>query len=201
MEYKRITLDYKSLDPYIDDRTLDLHYNAHYRNYTDKLNKYLNDINYDYKDSPIYLAKHINILPMENRDEILFNLGGYLNHSLYFYNLTNKKKDIPIELLNLINKYFGSFSLFKEEFIDMAMEVKGSGYTFLVMDKNNKLRIINTSNQDTPYYYGFTPIMTIDVWEHAYYLEYQNERNRYVEKILKIINFSYANKLFANWHT
>ena len=198
MEYKRITLDYKSLDPYIDDRTLDLHYNAHYRNYTDKLNKYLNDINYDYKDSPIYLAKHINILPMENRDEILFNLGGYLNHSLYFYNLTNKKKDIPIELLNLINKYFGSFSLFKEEFIDMAMEVKGSGYTFLVMDKNNKLRIINTSNQDTPYYYGFTPIMTIDVWEHAYYLEYQNERNRYVEKILKIINFSYANKLFAN---
>lgn len=147
MEYKRITLDYKSLDPYIDDRTLDLHYNAHYRNYTDKLNKYLNDINYDYKDSPIYLAKHIDILPMENRDEILFNLGGYLNHSLYFYNLTNKKKDIPIELLNLINKYFGSFSLFKEEFIDMAMEVKGSGYTFLVMDKNNKLRIINTSNQ------------------------------------------------------
>ena len=97
MEYKRITLDYKSLEPYIDDRTLDLHYNAHYRNYTDKLNKYLNDINYDYKDSPEYLAKHIDILPMENRDEILFNLGGYLNHSLYFYNLTNKKKDIPIE--------------------------------------------------------------------------------------------------------
>ena len=189
MEYKRITLDYKSLDPYIDDRTLDLHYNAHYRNYTDKLNKYLNDINYDYKDSPIYLAKHIDILPMENRDEILFNLGGYLNNSLYFYNLTNKKKDIPIELLNLINKYFGSFSLFKEEFIDMAMEVKGSGYTFLVMDKNNKLRIINTSNQDTPYYYGFTPIMTIDVWEHAYYLKYTYLRKKYLENIFDIIDF------------
>lgn len=189
MEYKRITLDYKSLEPYIDDRTLDLHYNAHYRNYTDKLNKYLNDINYDYKDSPEYLAKHIDILPMENRDEILFNLGGYLNHSLYFYNLTNKKKDIPIELLNLINKYFGSFSLFKEEFIDMAMEVKGSGYTFLVMDKNNKLRIINTSNQDTPYYYGFTPIMTIDVWEHAYYLKYTYLRKKYLENIFDIIDF------------
>ena len=190
MEYKRITLDYKSLDPYIDDRTLDLHYNAHYRNYTDKLNKYLNDINYDYKDSPIYLAKHIDILPMENRDEILFNLGGYLNHSLYFYNLTNKKKDIPIELLNLINKYFGSFSLFKEEFIDMAMEVKGSGYTFLVMDKNNKLRIINTSNQDTPYYYGFTPIMTIDVWEHAYYIDYRNRRAAFVEAFWKLVDWN-----------
>lgn len=198
MEYKRITLDYKSLDPYIDDRTLDLHYNAHYRNYTDKLNKYLNDINYDYKDSPIYLAKHIDILPMENRDEILFNLGGYLNHSLYFYNLTNKKKDIPIELLNLINKYFGSFSLFKEEFIDMAMEVKGSGYTFLVMDKNNKLRIINTSNQDTPYYYGFTPIMTIDVWEHAYYLKYTYLRKKYLENVFYIIDFDKVYKLYLD---
>lgn len=198
MEYKRITLDYKSLEPYIDDRTLDLHYNAHYRNYTDKLNKYLNNINYDYKDSPIYLAKHIDILPMENRDEILFNLGGYLNHSLYFYNLTNKKKDIPIELLNLINKYFGSFSLFKEEFIDMAMEVKGSGYTFLVMDKNNKLRIINTSNQDTPYYYGFTPIMTIDVWEHAYYLKYTYLRKKYLENIFDIIDFDKVYKLYLD---
>ena len=198
MEYKKITLDYKSLDPYIDDRTLDLHYNAHYRNYTDKLNKYLNDINYDYKDSPIYLAKHIDILPMENRDEILFNLGGYLNHSLYFYNLTNKKKDIPIELLNLINKYFCSFSLFKEEFIDMAMEVKGSGYTFLVMDKNNKLRIINTSNQDTPYYYGFTPIMTIDVWEHAYYLKYTYLRKKYLENIFDIIDFDKVYKLYLD---
>ena len=198
MEYKRITLDYKSLEPYIDDRTLDLHYNAHYINYTDKLNKYLNDINYDYKDSPEYLAKHIDILPMENRDEILFNLGGYLNHSLYFYNLTNKKKDIPIELLNLINKYFGSFSLFKEEFIDMAMEVKGSGYTFLVMDKNNKLRIINTSNQDTPYYYGFTPIMTIDVWEHAYYLKYTYLRKKYLENIFDIIDFDKVYKLYLD---
>ena len=198
MEYKKITLDYKSLDPYIDDRTLDLHYNAHYRNYTDKLNKYWNEINYDYKDSPIYLAKHIDILPMENRDEILFNLGGYLNHSLYFYNLTNKKKDIPIELLNLINKYFGSFSLFKEEFIDMAMEVKGSGYTFLVMDKNNKLRIINTSNQDTPYYYGFTPIMTIDVWEHAYYLKYTYLRKKYLENIFDIIDFDKVYKLYLD---
>ena len=198
MEYKRITLDYKSLEPYIDDRTLDLHYNAHYRNYTDKLNKHLNDINYDYKDSPEYLAKHIDILPMENRDEILFNLGGYLNHNLYFYNLTNKKKDIPIELLNLINKYFGSFSLFKEEFIDMAMEVKGSGYTFLVMDKNNKLRIINTSNQDTPYYYGFTPIMTIDVWEHAYYLKYTYLRKKYLENVFDIIDFDKVYKLYLD---
>lgn len=198
MEYKRITLDYKSLEPYIDDRTLDLHYNIHYRNYTDKLNKYLKDINYNYKYSAEYLAKNINILPMENRDEILFNLGGYLNHSLYFYNLTDKKKEIPKELLDEINKYFGSFSLFKEEIIDMALEVKGSGYTFLVLDKNNKLRIINTSNQDTPYYYGFTPIMTIDVWEHSYYLKYTYDRKKYLDSIFNVIDFDKVYKLYLN---
>ena len=198
MEYKRITLDYKNLEPYIDDRTLDLHYNIHYRNYTDKLNKYLKDINYNYKYSAEYLAKNIDILPMENRDEILFNLGGYLNHSLYFYNLTDKKKEIPKELLDEINKYFGSFSLFKEEFIDMALEVKGSGYTFLVLDKNNKLRIINTSNQDTPYYYGFTPIMTIDVWEHSYYLKYTYDRKKYLDSIFNVIDFDKVYKLYLN---
>ena len=198
MEYKRITLDYKSLEPYIDDRTLDLHYNIHYRNYTDKLNKYLKDINYNYKYSAEYLAKNIEILPMENREERLFNLGGYLNHSLYFYNLTDKKKEIPKELLDEINKYFGSFSLFKEEFIDMALEVKGSGYTFLVLDKNNKLRIINTSNQDTPYYYGFTPIMTIDVWEHSYYLKYTYDRKKYLDSIFNVIDFDKVYKLYLN---
>ncbi len=80
-------------------------------------------------------------------------------------------------------------------------ELKGSGYLFLVTDNNKKLSLLITTNQDSHYLYGLTPILCIDLWEHAYYLEYQNERNRYVEKILKIINFSYANKLFANWHT
>lgn len=197
-EFERVKLDYNSLEPVIDDRTLNLHYNVHYRNYTDKLNKYLKDINYNYKYSAEYLAKNIDILPMENRDEILFNLGGYLNHSLYFYNLTDKKKEIPKGLLDIINKYFGSFSLFKEEFIDMALEVKGSGYTFLVLDKNNKLRIINTSNQDIPYYYGFIPIMTIDVWEHSYYLKYTYDRKKYLDSIFNVIDFDKVYKLYLN---
>ena len=197
-EYERIKLDYTSLKPVVDDRTLNLHYNVHYRNYTDKLNELLRKINYDYKNTAIYLAKNIDIIPMEERDEVLFNLGGYLNHSLYFYNLTDKKKKIPDEMIELINKHFGSFSLFKEEFISMAKEVKGSGYTFLVLDKNNKLRIINTSNQDTPYYYGFIPIMTIDVWEHAYYLKYTYERGKYLENIFNIVDFEKVYNLYLH---
>lgn len=196
MEYKRITLDYNSLEPYIDNKTLDLHYNAHYKNYTEKLNKYLKEQNYNYKYTPTYLAKNIDILPKENRDEILYNLGGYLNHSLYFYNLTDKKKEVPIKFKELINKYFTSFNNFKEEFINTANELKGSGYTFLVLDKNNNLRIINMSNQDTPYYYGFIPIMTIDVWEHSYYLKYNNKRNDYLTQIFNIIDFNKVYNLY-----
>lgn len=198
MIYERIKLDYSSLEPVIDNKTLVLHYNVHYRNYTDKLNKLLKEVNYSYKYTPEYLAQNIDIIPLNERDEILFNLGGYLNHSLYFYNLTDKKKKIPDGMLDLINKYFGSFSIFKEEFINMAKEVKGSGYTFLVLDKNNKLRIINTSNQDTPYYYGFTPIMTIDVWEHAYYLKYTYDRGKYLENIFSIIDFDKVYKLYLD---
>lgn len=198
MEYERIKLDYTSLEPVIDDRTLDLHYNVHYRNYTDKLNKLLKESNYNYKYTPAFLAQNINIIPLNYRGEILFNLGGYLNHTLYFYNLTNKKKDIPPKLLDEINKYFGSFSEFENEFISMAKELQGSGYTFLVLDKNNKLRIINMSNQDTPYYYGFIPIMTIDVWEHAYYLKYTFDRSKYLNSIFDIIDFYKVYELYLN---
>ena len=196
MKYERIKLDYNTLEPVIDNKTLDLHYNKHYKNYTDKLNNLLQEINYNYEYTPEYLAQNIDILPLQERDEILFNLGGYLNHSLYFDNLTNKKKDIPIPLLEQINKYFTSFDNFKNQFINMAKEVKGSGYTFLVLDKNSKLRIINTSNQDTPYYYGFIPIMTIDVWEHAYYLKYTYERGKYLNNVFTIIDWD---KVYNNY--
>lgn len=196
MQYERIKLDYTTLESYIDNKTLDLHYNAHYKGYTDNLNKYLKKHNYNYEYDPIYLAKNIDILPMEDRDEILFNLGGYLNHSLYFYILTDKKKSIPTPFIEIINKHFVSFDNFKNEFINMATELKGSGYTFLVLDKNNKLRIINTSNQDTPYYYGFIPIMTIDVWEHAYYLKHYNKRKDYLEAIFNIIDWDKVYTLY-----
>lgn len=198
MEYEKIKLDYSSLEPVIDDRTLDLHYNIHYQNYTNKLNKLLKEINYNYKYSPEYLAQNIDIIDMKSRNEILYNLGGYLNHSLYFYNLTDKKEEIPEPLLKEINKYFGSFIEFKKQFIDMAKELKGSGYTFLVLDRNNKLRIVNMSNQDTPYYYEFIPIMTIDIWEHSYYLKYTYNKEEYLNNIFNIIDFNKVYKLYLN---
>lgn len=196
MEYERIILPYNSLEPVIDNKTLDLHYNGHYKNYTDKLNKLLKENNYDYRYSPEELAMNINIFHFKNNSDLLFNLGGYLNHSLYFDHLTDNKLLVPEGLEKEINKYFGTLDNFKKEFINMALELKGSGWTFLVLDKNNKLRIINLPNQDSPYFYGFTPIMGIDMWEHAYYLKYNLDKKKYLENIFNIIDF---NKVYRNY--
>lgn len=196
MEYERIILPYNSLEPVIDNKTLDLHYNGHYKNYTDKLNELLKENNYDYMYSPEELAMNINIFHFKNNSDLLFNLGGYLNHSLYFDHLTDNKLLVPEGLEKEINKYFGTLDNFKKEFINMALELKGSGWTFLVLDKNNKLRIINLPNQDSPYFYGFTPIMGIDMWEHAYYLKYNLDKKKYLENIFNIIDF---NKVYRNY--
>ena len=126
----------------------------------------------------------------------MYNLGGYLNHSLYFYNLTDKKKNMPNNLLNEINKNFTSFDNFKKIFIENAKNLKGSGYTFLTIDKNNNLRIINTANQDSPYFFGFTPLMTIDVWEHSYYLKYTYKREEYLNNIFNIIDWDKVYNLY-----
>lgn len=196
MEYERIILDYNSLDPVIDDKTLDLHYNGHYKNYTDKLNKILKENNYDYNYSPTELAINIRKFPFKNDSDLLFNLGGYLNHSLYFDHLTNNKTIVPEGLEKEIDKYFGSFDNFKKELEGMALELKGSGWTFLVLDSNNRLRIINLPNQDSPYYLGFIPLMGIDMWEHAYYLKYNLDKKKYLDNIFNIIDF---NKVYQNY--
>ena len=195
MEYERIILPYNSLEPVIDDKTLNLHYNGHYKNYTDKLNMLLKENNYDYRYSPEELAININIFTFKNNSDLLFNLGGYLNHSLYFDHLTNNKVLVPKGLAKEINKYFGSFDDFKKEFIDMALELKESGWTYLVLDKNNKLRIINLPNCDSPYFYEFIPIMGIDMWEYAYYIKYNLDKKKYLENIFNIIDF---NKVYRN---
>ena len=195
-EYKLLPLDYTTLEPVIDDNSLYIHYNILYKSYLDKLNKLLNDIDFNFKISPIALAKNIDIIPLKDRGEVLYNLGGYLNHSLYFYNLNPNPSTIPPPMLKLIEKYFKSFNNFKEEFIKEALNLKGSGYTSLVLDKNNNLKILNLSNQDTPYYYAFTPIMIIDVWEHSYYLKYTYKKEEYLNNIFNIIDFEKVYNLY-----
>lgn len=190
--YNRLILDYdyNSMEPIIDGETMYIHYNKHYLGYLDKLNSLLESSNYNYKYSKEELADKIDIFPIDKRGDILYNLGGVINHEIYFTSISNRGNIYPSgKLAEVINTYFGSYDNFKKEFKESANNLKGSGYTFLVKDKNNKLLIINTSNQDTPYYYGFTPIMGIDLWEHAYYLQYKNNRSLYIDNYFKIVDF------------
>ena len=195
--YIKINLDYNSLEPYIDNKTLMLHYNVIYSSYIDKLNKLLKKNNYKDNYSLNELVDKIDIFPLEDRGEILYNLGGILNHKLYFYEISDKGNNIPYgEILKDINKYFGSYDNFKKEFIKKALNLVGSGYTFLVMDESGKLQIINTSNEDTPYSYGFIPIIVLDLWEHSYYLKYNTNKEAYINNWFNLLDFKKINDLY-----
>ena len=140
---------------------------------------------------------NIDKFPIEKRGNILFNAGGVLNHNLYWFNISPLKNTHPVgKIASAIDIEYGSFENFKEEFIRKSSLLKGSGFTFLVVNKDGRLEIINTPNQETPYLYGLTPIMALDLWEHAYYLLYQNRRDEYINNFFNIVDFVEINKLY-----
>ena len=189
--YSSIDIEsYDAYEPYISSYTMNIHYNKHYKKYLDNLNNLLSKYNYEYSKEE--LVKNIDMFPIEERDNILFNLGGVLNHELFFNILGYGEMSEDVK--NKIDEDFGSFNNFKAEFIKAANLLVGSGYTFLVLNKDKMLEIINVSNQDTPYSYGLVPIMNLDLWEHAYYLDYQNERNVYINNFFSIIDFNKVSK-------
>lgn len=171
-------------EPYITDFTMNIH-NKIYQNYIDKLDNLK-----DYEN----LVKNIDNFPINERGNILFNLGGVLNHKLFFSILG--KGNMSEIFKNKIIEDFGSIENFKEEFIKSVNYVTGSGYTFLVLNKYNKLEIINTSNEDTPYSYDLKPIMNLDLWEHAYFLDYQNDRQEYINNFFSIVDFNKVSKIY-----
>lgn len=195
--YKQMPLEYESLEPFISDRTLDIHYNKHYLNYLNKLNNALEKAGYKGNLTKEEMVKQIDIFNIKDRGEILYNLGGVLNHELYFKNMSDKKNNLPVDEIKkaIINQY-GSFDEFKKEFIKTSKELVGSGYTFVVINSSKKLDIINLSNQDTPYMFDLVPIMALDLWEHAYYLDYQNRRDEYINNFFSIIDFEKINEIY-----
>lgn len=194
--YKIKTLNYSSLEPYIDNQTLDIHYNKHYKKYLDNLNKLLDSINYDYKFNLKDLIKNINMFDESIRGEILYNASGVLNHELYFDILNINGKKVPTnKLLEAINKKYGSFNNFVMEFITTSNNLKGSGFTFLVLN-NNELEIINLPNQENPYIYGMVPLIALDLWEHSYYLKYQNNKEQYIKNFFSIIDFNKIEEIY-----
>lgn len=190
---------YQDLEPYIDTHTVGVHHNKHERNYLNNLNNLLIQNNYKFKYNIYELIYFINEFPKENQENILFNLGGVLNHNLYWKSINPKKKQKPtLKLKNDLETKYGSMDNFFNLFKESALSLKGAGYTFLVINAKDELEITNFKNQDLPQLLGYIPLFVIDMWEHAYYLNYKNNKADYIDNFLQIADFSFANEIYNN---
>jgi len=197
MTFELIKLPYKydSLEPFIDEETMRLHHDKHHQGYVDKLNKALEE-HIALQGKPLnWLLAHTDQLPEDVKSAVINNGGGVINHDLFF-SMLGKDSEPSGEILEEINKKFGNFDNFKSEFFETAATQFASGWTFLILNKENELEIIKTMNHGTPISEGEKPLLVIDVWEHAYYLKYKNERTKYIENFFNIINWEKVNKLF-----
>jgi len=194
-----LTYDLGALSPYISEKTMAAHYNRLYLNYVNKLNGKILEANISINYPLSNIFQNISVFPIDDRDAILYNLGGVLNHELYFKELSpTPLKTIPEPLASAIQKEFGSITAWKDRFIQYATTLPGSGYTFLAVNSNRELVLLNLANQDSPYSYGMIPIMNIDNWEHAYYLDRLNERNVYIDAFFQVLDYKVINQNYQN---
>ncbi len=198
-ELPKLNYKFNELEPNIDSKTVEIHYTKHHQGYLDKLNKALEN----YPDlSNLDLEKLLTSTQIPEDILIAVNNNGnqVFNHNFYWESLTSEtkdKKDKPEgKLLEFIARDFGSFDNLKKEFTDKALTLFGSGWVYLYLDKENKLNIKQYINEGNPLKEGI-PLLNIDVWEHAYYLSYQNRRNEYIQNYFNIINWSRVEERLA----
>lgn len=195
---KELPYAYDALEPYIDKETMILHHDKHYKAYVDKLNAALDKHPDLYSYSLSDLLKNVENLPKDISEAVINNGGGVYNHEFFFNIMTPNSTNPSGKLNDAINRDFGSFDNFKSEFSKAALNVFGSGWAWLVSDLDGKLSIITTSNQNTPLPQNLSPIIGLDVWEHAYYLKYKNERNKYIDNWFNVINWDNALENYKN---
>lgn len=202
-ERKPFKFDFKSLEPFIDSETMQIHSEKHHQAYTDNLNAALEELKISITDISSILTQLKNI--QENlRNKVKNNGGGFVNHNLFFDILSpigsgiheNDTKFVELEIIKNIIERFGTFEIFKDKMINAGLNQFGSGWVFLFLNAENKLELKSYPNQDTPLMEGFKPILGIDVWEHAYYLKYQNRRGDYLKQIWNVIDWQRVNEIF-----
>ncbi len=189
---------YNALEPILDAKTVEIHYTMHHKAYLDKLNALVKRYPSFFEGKTIEdVLSHPDEIPADIRQEVINQGGGYANHNLYFYSLSPNGGGEPFgKLAKEIKLAFGSFDQLKRLLAQAATSQFGSGYGWLVLDQNKKLRVVKTLNQNSPLSAGFTPLLNLDVWEHAYYLKYQNRRADYTEAIFEIINWDEVERRF-----
>ncbi|MDP2586381.1 MAG: superoxide dismutase [Candidatus Komeilibacteria bacterium] len=186
-ELPKLNYGYDALEPYIDAKTMEIHHTKHHQAYTDKMNGVLEKYP-ELTQSPEELMAMFDSLKMDEADKKVFKNhgGGYINHKLFWQNMdpANQKDQ---QLVDDLAAAFGSLETFKEKFTAAAVGQFGSGWAWLVRNKEGELEVYGTSNQDSPLLKGHAPILCLDVWEHAYYLKYQNKRPEYIENWWKVV--------------
>jgi superoxide dismutase, Fe-Mn family len=188
---------YTALEPVIDAKTMEIHYTKHHQTYVDKLNAALEKYPEFQVKSVEELLRNFSSLPAEVKTAVQNHGGGHANHSLFWTILTPDSKGGPeVKLLTVIEQTFGSLESFTTQFSDAATNRFGSGWAWLVVKADKTLEVRSTANQDSPLMDGVTPILGLDVWEHAYYLNYQNRRPDYIKSFWGIVNWAEVERRF-----
>ena len=188
---------YNALEPYIDEQTMTIHHTKHHQAYIDKLNSAIKGTKFENMDVKEILKK-INDVPENIRTAVRNHGGGHSNHSFFWQVMGPKSGGEPNgKVASEIGKTFGSFDKFKEDFTNAGLNRFGSGWAWLVLN-NGKLEVYSTANQDSPLMEGKMPILGVDVWEHAYYLKYQNKRADYLSAWWNAVNWHQVEKNYQN---
>ena len=202
--YEKIILPYAydELEPYIDERTIRIHYLKHLEGYSKRLNRLTKGYErFFYGKTIEEVLSRPRRIPRKIRQDVINEGGGVANHNLYFSILSpNARKRPRGRLLNEINRTYGSVENLMKELTETTVKVFGSGYGWLVCDNRGKIGILATNNQDSPLSLGLNPLITIDVWEHAYYLKYENKRREYVKNIWNIISWEIVEKNYKLYY-
>jgi len=195
-ELPKMGYSFDALEPFIDARTMEIHYTKHHQAYTDKFNAALQKHPELFKKTAEEIIRDLSNLPEDIRAAVRNHGGGYVNHKFFWPIL---KKDVKFggEIAEAINSRFGSFEKFKEAFASAAAGQFGSGWAWLVI-KDGNLEIMSTPNQDSPLTKGMKPLIAIDVWEHAYYLKYQNRRPEYIQNWWNVVNWDAVAERYKN---
>lgn len=197
-ELPELPYSYNALEPHIDAKTMEIHHSKHHQAYVTKLNEALAKYPELQEKSLHQLLTSLDSLPEDIRTAVQNNGGGHLNHSMFWELLSAEETEPSAELLDAINAEFGSLNEFKAQFTQAALTRFGSGWAWLSLNTEKKLVIHSTANQDNPVMQGFTPLFGLDVWEHAYYLNYQNRRPDYVDAFWNVLNWTEVSANFAN---
>lgn len=189
-ELPELPFAYNALEPHIDAKTMEIHYTKHHQAYIDKLNQAL-EKHPDLAEKTVEeLLSDLEAVPDDIRTAVRNHGGGHHNHSLFWTSLAADGGGAPVgSLMNAILEEFGDFERFKETFTTEATNRFGSGWAWLVAAKDGKVAIISTANQDSPLMDGYVPLLGLDVWEHAYYLKYQNKRPDYIAAWWNVVNW------------